>query len=242
MRLAPGPKAAVYAMIGMVLGYASVAQAQTNPVVVELYTSQGCAACPPADVVLRELAGREDVIALGLHVDYWDYIGWADSFGQAAFSRRQQVYARNNGRASVYTPQMIIGGRDEAKGSASMRVMGLIQDQLAQAGSDSRVTVSISSGADPHIRIEARSDQALKPAADIQLVRYRDTAQVEITGGENEGRTITYHNIVTDWQVIAQWDGVRPFQREIALDEAGPVVVIIQEGGQGPILAAARAR
>lgn len=242
MRMAPRPREAAFALVGVVMGSVSIANAQTNPVVVELYTSQGCAACPPADVVLQQLAGRDDVIALGLHVDYWDYIGWADSFGQAAFSSRQQTYARKNGRASVYTPQMIIGGQDEVKGSASMKVMGLIQDHLAEMAAGQQITVSITPAGNGQVRIDAQSPFPLKPPADIQLVRYRNTADVEITGGENEGRQITYHNIVTHWDVIGQWDGLEPFKQDVALDGSGPVVVLVQERGQGPILAAARQR
>lgn len=242
MRLALRPKDVAFALVGMALGLGTTAQAQTNPVVVELYTSQGCAACPPADIVLEELAAREDVIALGLHVDYWDYIGWADSFGKAAFSERQQTYARNNGRASVYTPQMIIGGRDEVKGSATMQVMGLIQDHLAQAANAAQISVSLTPAGQGRMRIDAHSDVPLKPPVDIQVVRYLNTAEVDITGGENEGRKITYHNIVTTWDVVAQWDGLEPFVQEVALHDATPFVVLIQEHAQGAILAAARQR
>jgi len=242
MRMAPRPKEAAFALVGVVMGLASTGQAQTNPVVVELYTSQGCAACPPADAVLKQLAERDDVIALGLHVDYWDYIGWADSFGQAAFSSRQKAYARNNGRASVYTPQMIISGQDEVKGSATMKVMGLIQDHLAQSSGSQQIVVSLTPSGNGQMRIDARSPFPLKPPADIQIVRYRNTAEVEIMGGENEGRKVTYHNIVTQWDVVAQWDGLEPFRHDVTLDGSGPVVVLVQERGQGPILAAARQR
>ena len=82
-----------------------------GPVVVELYTSQGCSSCPPADAMLHDLAARPDVIALALHVDYWDYIGWVDEFADPAYTRRQKQYAQVAGNPSVYTPQMVIGGR-----------------------------------------------------------------------------------------------------------------------------------
>ncbi|MCC5993744.1 MAG: DUF1223 domain-containing protein [Rhodobacteraceae bacterium] len=220
---------------------ANAATAQTSPVVVELFTSQGCAACPPADKVVEQLAGRDDVIALALHVDYWDYIGWADSFGQSQFSARQKNYARNNGRASIYTPQMIIGGLDEVQGSAVMRVMNLIQDHRAKS-SASPVHVTLTPDGDGKVMVRAESADALPRAADVQVVRYKDAATVSISGGENAGRQITYHNIVTAWDIIAQWDGLAPFQQLVSSGGDAPLVVIIQEQGQGAILAAARHR
>ena len=223
------------------LAAANAATAQTSPVVVELFTSQGCAACPPADKVVEQLAHRDDVIALALHVDYWDYIGWADSFGQSQFSKRQKTYARNNGRASIYTPQMIIGGLDEVKGSAAMRVMNLIQDHRSNSATSS-VQVTLTPDGDGKVIVQAESADALAQSADVQLVRYKDSATVSISGGENAGRQITYHNIVTAWDIIAQWDGLDPFRHVVSSGDDTPLVVIIQEQGQGAILAAARHR
>ena len=220
----------------------ALAQAQTNPVVVELYTSQGCAACPPADALVEHLADRDDVIPLALHVDYWDYIGWADVFAQSKFSDRQKTYARNAGRASVYTPQMIIAGTAEVKGSSTMQAMGAIQDHLRAQPAMPQVTVALSAQGAGTFHLHAQAQAPLARSADIQLVRYMDAATVEIMGGENNGRRITYRNIVTAWDVIAQWDGQAPFERQIRIDGTDPVVVIIQEQGQGQVLAAARHR
>ena len=91
-----------------------------SPVVVELFTSQGCSSCPPADALLHELAGRDDVIALALHVDYWDYIGWEDAFADPAHTQRQRQYALEAGRRSVYTPQMVINGQTAIVGTKPM--------------------------------------------------------------------------------------------------------------------------
>ena len=101
--------------------------AQTSPVVVELFTSQGCSSCPPADAMLHKLAERDDVIALALHVDYWDYIGWKDEFAVPAYTKRQRGYARTNGRRMIYTPQMVINGQDDVIGAKPMDVSDLIQ-------------------------------------------------------------------------------------------------------------------
>lgn len=211
-----------------------------SPVVVELYTSQGCAACPPADALIDHLAGREDVIPLALHVDYWDYIGWADIFAHPKFSERQKNYARNAGRASVYTPQMIVAGTSEVKGSSTMQAMGAIQDHLSAQPDMPQVRVQFSTLSAGTFILQLHAVAPLARTADIQLVRYMDSATVEIMGGENHGRRITYRNIVTAWDVIAQWDGQAPFVRQVRLDGTDPVVVIVQEEGQGQVLAAAR--
>jgi hypothetical protein len=224
------------------IAQAQLAQDHVNPIVVELYTSQGCAACPPADALIDQLAGRSDVMPLALHVDYWDYIGWADIFAKPAFSERQKNYARNAGRASVYTPQMIIGGTSEVKGSSTMQAMGAIQDHLATQPVLPQVTASLTMPSAGTFIVQVHAANRLARAADIQLVRYMDSATVEIMGGENHGKRITYRNIVTAWDVIGHWDGSGPFMRQVRLDGTDPVVLIVQEEGQGQVLAAARTR
>jgi hypothetical protein len=224
------------------LGFAMPVAAQDNPVVVELFTSQGCAACPPADKLLETFADREDVIALALHVDYWDYIGWTDSFGQSQFSNRQKKYARAKGRASVYTPQMIVGGLDEVKGSSTVQVMGTIATHLGMRFAPNGVHLNLSRGAGGDMVIEAVAEKGLGYAADVQLVRYRDSETVEILAGENSGRTVTYRNIVTSWNLIDLWDGAEPYRTTVQIEGDEAVVVVIQEQGQGPVLAAARHR
>ncbi len=224
------------------LAQAQINQDYPNPVVVELYTSQGCAACPPADALIDHLAARSDVIPLALHVDYWDYIGWADVFAHSQFSERQKNYARKAGRASVYTPQMIIAGTSEVKGSSTMQAMGAIQDHLSAQPDVPQVTAEFSGLSAGVFMLQLHATSPLARAADIQLVRYMDSATVEIMGGENHGRVITYRNIVTAWDVIAQWDGQTPFMRQVRIDGTDPVVLIVQEAGQGQVLAAARPR
>ena len=113
-------------------GLFSVAEGRADdmPVVVELFTSQGCSSCPPADALLHELSKRDDVIPLALHVDYWDYIGWKDSFAQPAFTARQRGYAQASGRRAIYTPQMIIGGQFDVVGNRPMDVAAIIRCQV----------------------------------------------------------------------------------------------------------------
>ena len=113
-------------MVVLVFAATSVSSQDRPVVVVELFTSQGCSSCPPADALLERLSGRNDVIALSLHVDYWDYIGWKDKFASLAHTKRQQAYARAGGRRSVYTPQMIVNGLDDVAGTAPMDVVDMI--------------------------------------------------------------------------------------------------------------------
>ncbi|WP_197917871.1 DUF1223 domain-containing protein [Thiosulfatihalobacter marinus] len=216
---------------------ASVATAQDRPVVVELYTSQGCASCPPAVSFFRKnLADRDDVIALALHVDYWDYIGWKDSFAAPAYSARQKAFARALGKRSVYTPQMIVDGEDDVVGTYPDKVEGLIK---AHKSALSPVDLKIERRGDK-VWIAARSSVSV--AMDVQLVRYVDEEIVNIRGGENAGRIMTYRNIVNDWKVVTKWNGDRPLNIETTAPGSAPVVVLIQRAGSGPILAAARLR
>ena len=228
--------------LGAMIGLAGPVWAQDSPVVVELYTSQGCAACPPADELLNEMAQHDGILPLALHVDYWDYIGWADTFGQPAFSARQKSYARKMGRKSVYTPQMIIGGMDDIQGNAAMQVMSLVAEHRMDPFGAGKVTVTIAPRAAGGVTITTHARGALEYATDVQLVRFLDSATVEIMSGENAGREITYRNIVTDWSVLGAWDGVAAFSHTIAEDlpDGSGLAVVVQEQGLGPILGAAR--
>ncbi|MCP3969325.1 MAG: DUF1223 domain-containing protein [Rhodobacteraceae bacterium] len=225
-------------LILALLAAAPRGMAGDRPVVVELYTSQGCSSCPPADALLLELAERDDVIALALHVDYWDYIGWADSFADPAFTRRQKAYARAAGHRTVYTPQMIVGGQDHVVGYKPMKLAGLIEQHRDLA---SGVEFSATRTGDT-LRVEARS--LSQPTGDmvLQVARYVPSETVTISRGENAGNTITYANIVAGWAVLARWDGSQPLRIETQLQGDGPVVVLLQSEGHGPIVAAVRLR
>jgi hypothetical protein len=121
--------------LGLVSGAGALAQdaRPTGPVVVELFTSQGCSACPPADMMMADLAARDDVIALSLHVDYWNYLGWEDTFSQAVFTERQYGYGRAAGSTVVYTPQIIVGGQDRVMGARAMELADRIAAHRAAA-------------------------------------------------------------------------------------------------------------
>lgn len=204
-------------------------------VVVELYTSQGCSSCPPADEFMGELAQAEHVIALSLHVDYWDYIGWADSFAQPGFTERQKAYARAAKSRMIYTPQMIVGGVERVEGNAPHEVVRSIGRHMAMVPAV-KLTVARDGG---QVVIRALADPPLGRAVTVQMVRYVPVESVTIERGENAGRVMSYHNVVTQWQTLADWAGTAPF--EMRADAAGdePVVVIVQEAGPAAILAAA---
>ncbi|WP_095589057.1 DUF1223 domain-containing protein [Actibacterium ureilyticum] len=222
-----------FLMLWLVLPGAALAQ--DHPVVVELYTSQGCSSCPPADALLADLAGHEGVIPLALHVDYWDYIGWKDSFADPAFTRRQKAYAHAAGHRTVYTPQMIVGGRDHIIGAKAMELMKRIEQQrktaapvalaLQAQGGDLVVTAPAVPGGEAMV---------------VQLVRYTPKAQVAIKRGELAGKTLTYSNIVRSWEQVAEWDGAAPLSLRLKLSGDLPGVIIVQRKGPGAVLAAAR--
>ncbi|TBX27790.1 DUF1223 domain-containing protein [Nioella sediminis] len=208
-----------------------------SPVVVELFTSQGCSACPPADALLTQLAEREDVIALALHVDYWDYIGWADTFASGQFTRRQHAYARHAGQRMVYTPQMIVGGVERVVGYEPMDVAELIAQYRVV---DYPVEVSLSR-VEGGIVLRAVASMALEePGMIVQIVRYMPSEMVEIRRGENAGRTVEYSNIVTEWMRVGDWSGAEPYELQLVDDSALPIAAIVQMAGPGQILGAAR--
>jgi hypothetical protein len=228
--------AAGLAMLWMALPGAAFAQGAANPVVVELYTSQGCSSCPPADEFLAELAGRPDVLALALHVDYWDYLGWQDAFAQPAFTQRQKRYARAAGAKMIYTPQIIVGGTDRVKGLRPDEIVERIAAHAAQAP---RVVLRVAREGGQLV-IELLAEPPLDHGAVVQLVRFDPEQTVEIARGENAGREVVYRNIVTDWTAVAEWPGQAPLRLELAAEGAAPMAVIVQEPGPGAVLAAAR--
>lgn len=223
-----------FAALAMTVAFAAPAAAD-GPVVVELYTSQGCSSCPPADEMLHDLAERSDVIALALHVDYWDYIGWADIFADPANTRRQKNYARVAGSRSVYTPQMVIAGRDHVIGTQPMDVADSIQTHRA---TPTGVAISLSRNGG-QLRITGQTNRALPTGTVVQVVRYTPRQTVDIRRGENAGRQLTYANIVTDWNTVGEWTGAADLNMQVNVSGNAPIVVIVQERGPGAIMASA---
>lgn len=225
------------ALLALLLASAPVVRADqaAAPVLLELYTSQGCIACPPADALLSELAGMDGVVALALHVDYWDYMGWKDHFARPSNTERQQAYAAAAGSRTLYTPQMVVQGETRVKGHDSVAVRAEI---LRRQSEVPRAAVFVERSGEKLVVRLAPSAGPVGPA-DVQLVTYLPSETVAIEKGENAGQTITYINIVTDWQNVGWWDGTRPI--EMVLEDApeGPVAVVVQEASMGPVIAAA---
>jgi hypothetical protein len=210
-----------------------------RPTVVELFTSQGCSSCPPADALLLELAKRDDVLALSMPVNIWDYLGWRDTLAQPAFSERQRSYVERLGGRSVYTPQMVIDGVADAVGSRKGHVTRAIELRTEMKHHDVPVEFSQTGNA---LTIDIGADASAKEAT-VWLVRYVRETPVEIKRGENAGETVTYANVVKEMTPIGMWNGdaltlTLPKASLIAQGYDG-CAAILQEDGNGPILGAA---
>lgn len=216
-------------------GVVHAAAADQMGVVVELYTSQGCSSCPPADKLFEKLAEMPGIIPLALHVDYWDYIGWKDTFASPGFTERQKSYARAAGERMIYTPQIIVDGAERLVGNEPEAVSAAL-DRVA--GKTGRVRLVLQRQGE-RIVIHADADPPLTQGVIVQLVRYQPQQTVEIAGGENMGQIVTYSNIVTDWQRVGEWPGAAPLQMTVDAPGQAPVVVILQNPGPADIVAAA---
>lgn len=209
--------------------------AAERPTVVELFTSEGCSSCPPADELLGELSRRPNVLALGFHVDYWDSLGWSDRFGLSYADARQSRYARNLGLSSVFTPQVIIDAERSLVGSdrnAVLRAIGGTREGIPIAIERQAETLTIDLGADTHAAA----------GADVLLLALVREAHTAISHGENGGRTLHEFNIVRSRYILGRWQGAAhryaiPCEQLPA--DASAVAVMIQGPEQGPILGAA---
>jgi hypothetical protein len=170
--------------------------------VVELFTSQGCASCPPADANLKKLLDQGDVIALSYHVDYWNYVGWTDTMSSKENTERQYGYAHSFGRSSVYTPQAIINGRDHVKGADLDGINNKI-DSLRAKGLGLTVPVQAQMKGD-EIEIEIGPGSG---RADIVVAYFTRKDQVNVLRGENSGRQMEYWHSVYDVQTVGMWEG-----------------------------------
>jgi hypothetical protein len=228
------------------LGFAGRASAgeDEKPVgVLELFTSQGCSSCPPADELFGELAAKGDVIALAYHVDYWDYLGWRDTLGDPENTARQNEYGKSFGVRSVYTPQAVINGRTHVNGSNRSAVVGSLQD-MQKSGEGLIVDVSVTQSGDS-VMIDADGATSDLTSAHVVLVYFDPPKPVAIDRGENHGKTLTYWNAVSDIQTAGMWHG-KPKRFEFPLSEIakkGGCAVLLQSMGSdglpGPILGAA---
>lgn len=213
--------------------------------VVELFTSQGCSSCPPADATLAAFAQRDDVIALAYHVDYWDYLGWSDTLASPENTQRQRDYATALGNRTVYTPQVIVNGMAHRNGADGPAIERLLAETTSQS---MQVDVSIRESADS-IVIEAKHGAGGADAvkANLLLVFFEAKTVVKILRGENAGRDVVYWNAVTGVQAAGMWHG-EDLRLEIPMSEVrrkgtGGCAALLQtlgkDGAPGPIIGAA---
>jgi hypothetical protein len=220
------------ALLGLTLGIAPL-HAGERPIVVELFTSEGCSSCPPADGLLAELAGRPDVLALSFHVDYWDRLGWKDPFSSPDATRRQHGYADLLGLATVYTPQMVVDGRWQAVGSDRNEVEQALGSArrirdgvpVAVAVDHGRVRVTLGQGGDG-------------VAGNLLLIGFDRRHVTAVSRGENGGRTLSHVDVVRSIEEIGQFDGGRR-TFEVPIRSPSDRVAAILQGRDGRVLGVA---
>ncbi len=212
-------------------------QPQNRAVVVELFTSQGCNTCPPADAFLGELVAHPNVIPLSLHVDYWDYIGWKDPFALPGNTQRQRSYSKRLSLRYVYTPQIVIDGAKDVVGTRREKVLQSIDAALRRPPAVS-VTFDREGG-----QVLIGEGHAPEGGATVWLAVYDREQTTEIPRGENAGKRLTYHHVVREFKELGSWTG-QPMTLALDLDAAqaqgrGGCAIIVQQGRTGPILGAA---
>jgi hypothetical protein len=226
--------------LGAAALFANPAAAASRPVVVELFTSEGCSSCPPADAYLKTLKSNPGIIALSYHVDYWDYLGWRDTLGSSEFSQRQMDYAHSRGDMNVYTPQMVVNGTHHFVGSQKSAVSGGIA--AAQSSPSSQWVDITMSENKTDVTIDVAAGAATKEAT-LWLMAWAPSVLIEIKRGENAGSTIAYYNVVRKMVPAGMWHGdatkiVLPKSSVIPGDCKG-WVALLQQGKVGPVIGAA---
>jgi hypothetical protein len=211
--------------------------------VVELFTSQGCSSCPPADALLKTYADSPDILAISLPVDYWDYVGWKDTFASPRNTERQRAYAKVFKLGPVYTPQAVINGTNQALGSSREEIDRAIE-QTAPAFAARRIPLHFWRRENSIlIEIGAAADGADAKEATIWLAVLQKSGQVAIKRGENSGKTLTYTNIVRELTPVGLWTGkptvIQLAQTAVMSPETEDLIVLVQEGVAGPIIGAA---
>ena len=213
---------------------------------VELFTSQGCSSCPPADQIIGELAKDPSVIALSLPIDYWDYLGWKDTLADSRFSARQKAYSHMRGEREVYTPQVVVNGSAHVIGSDRNGIESAIDDTKKADGVMS-VPVSMTlAGKQINISVAASSKGPATGHGEVWICSISKSVPITIGRGENRGREITYHNVVRNLLKVGDWNGTSgswtvPLEN-ISREGVDAAVVYVQDGNRdkpGPMLGAA---
>jgi hypothetical protein len=208
----------------------------SGPWAIELFTSQGCSSCPPADAQLGKFCRRPDIVGLSFHVDYWDYIGWKDPFATPKTTERQRAYAHVLKQRYVYTPEMVVEGIVDDPGIDR----GSIEDMLAgaQKRSPRRATPELARSGDGPLTIGLAAFALEGAPADVTLAVYDPRHTTPVGRGENSGHTLDNFNVVRRFEIVARWDGSAA-NWTVPADRFAPgqgIAVLVQHAGQGPMI------
>ncbi len=233
------------AVVGFTLGPAFAAETARPRAVLELFTSQGCGRCPPADALLEQLSREPDLVTLSFAVDYWDYLGWKDTAARPEFTQRQRAYGERRGDRAVYTPQIVVDGRVHVVGSDRTAVETAIAG-LSRAAAGPVVAVDVEANGDALVVQVGEAPTGLTTTrATVWLARYERARTVPIGKGENSGRTVTYSHLVRSLQPIGMWKGkalrIELPRQDTMVDTGDGCAILVQiddEAGPGPILGA----
>ena len=222
--------------------------AQRQPVLVELFTSEGCSSCPPADALLEKLDSEQpiagaQIIVLSEHVDYWNHDGWTDPFSSAAFTARQVDYVRRLGRDEPYTPEMVVDGNAECNGSDAQKAGSIIRQAIAQP----RVAIRISAAAPGDTAVTLEVDplpEGTAHKANVYLARAAERGTSDVLRGENQGRTLRYVSIVRSIQRVGSVGDREMFKKQVSIRAADAppesrLIAFVQEAGSGRVWGAA---
>ena len=220
--------------IGICAAFAACATAHAQPrAVVELFTSQGCSSCPPADKIIGELAKDPSVIALSMPIDYWDYLGWKDTLADSRFSARQKAYSQMRGDRDVYTPQVVVNGSTQVIGSD----IGKIESAIGATRTADVMSVPLSlsvSGKHVKVSVAAAGKGADAAHGEVWICAVSKAVPITIGRGENKGQQLTYYNVVRNWLKVGDWSGSAanwtvPLEN-ISRDGVDAAVVYLQDG------------
>ena len=250
--LARSLAASALVLLTSIIAPATSALAQSEPQepglskivnVIELFTSQGCSSCPPADALMKTYATKPDLLVLSLPVDYWDYLGWKDTLGNPKNTERQRNYAKSRGDGQIYTPQAVINGVAHVNGASRKDIDQAIADSQQQITANRVPLRSWTERGNILIEAGAASDSATVKEATIWLAVIQKSAEVTIPKGENHGKTLSYTNVVRELTPVGTWTG-QPMRIQLARaalmrPQMESVAILIQQGKAGPIIGAA---
>lgn len=219
--------------------FTSPASAATAPVLVELFTSQGCSSCPAADKLAGNLSSQPGVVVVSLNVDYWDYLGWHDTLAKPEYTKRQMDYAHSRGDGDVYTPQMVING--------ALHTVGSNRDSVESAIASARQSTSVMAlqirATDNDIIVDIPKGESVYDAT-LWVMSIASEVKVKIERGENAGKLITYHNVVRKLASVGSWNGsastIKLPRKGIISGDSKSCIAVLQKNHVGPVLGLAK--